>query len=436
MKNTIILLILIAFMSNVNAQEITREYYENGQLKSVGKYTRGDKIGEWKWYYENGQLKTIAKYGDVGGPYNERIGEAKNYYENGQLSRYYNHLSNGKTLDKGYYRNGQLKSIGYSSSFRKVGEWKYYYYNGQLRQVINHLLEGSLTRERKLFYENGVLKEHSNWSKGYEVGKTKFYYPNGQLSKIGQVYRKSPAHRLDDSSDIPSKLKIGEWKYYYENGQLSEVGNYSEDKKETYHFRTIRSGKWKAYYENGKMKSVGDWQTGKWLWYEENGKSNSTSNLVPLSPESSDYICIFMQGTFNHNPAATLKKTLIRKKLISSDATKEEIGSFINYNFDNLKCLRSNIDSSKKEQHLYQRANDAGFLNFFYDVILEDEYYINLNNKFYDNISQTNITLLDFFNYILDSPHELRRTDETTISDLRDGIIEMGGKTTKELEGN
>ncbi|MFT4684883.1 MAG: antitoxin component YwqK of YwqJK toxin-antitoxin module [Flavobacteriales bacterium] len=52
----IILFIAVALLSTIaNAQE-HKEYYENGQLKEIGKYENGKETGEWKEYTENGKL--------------------------------------------------------------------------------------------------------------------------------------------------------------------------------------------------------------------------------------------------------------------------------------------------------------------------------------------------------------------------------------------
>jgi hypothetical protein len=165
---------------------------------------------------------------------------------------------------------------------------------------------------------------------------------------------------------------------------------------------------------------------------------HAQGKLVKLTPDIADSICIRMVVLDNRNiqPQVAIKKNLISHKVISKNATKKDIGDFINNNFKNLIGRRTIVDSSVKEQHLYQRAFDGSVLNFFYDVVLEEEYGININNQFFDKRTQTNITLLDHINYVLKTPHELRKYDEATLNDIRDGIIEMGGKTTKELEGN
>ena len=39
-----------------------REYYTDGTLRSVGAYSKGKTIGNWKYYFENGKLESEGKY--------------------------------------------------------------------------------------------------------------------------------------------------------------------------------------------------------------------------------------------------------------------------------------------------------------------------------------------------------------------------------------
>ena len=108
-------------------QEITKEqkeYYDNGKLKSIGKFTNGKANGEWKNYYENGQLKQIGNL--IGG---KVTGECKNYHENGQLSQIGNFIDGIST-----------------------GEWKFYNKNGELIA-------------KKLYDVNGKEIENTNETK-------------------------------------------------------------------------------------------------------------------------------------------------------------------------------------------------------------------------------------------------------------------------------
>lgn len=41
---------------------VNKDYYENGQLKVVGKVSNNKQIGEWKYFYENGVLQLEKKF--------------------------------------------------------------------------------------------------------------------------------------------------------------------------------------------------------------------------------------------------------------------------------------------------------------------------------------------------------------------------------------
>jgi antitoxin component YwqK of YwqJK toxin-antitoxin module len=87
------------------------EFYDNGQLKNTGKYAenlyRMEKQGLWKTYHKNGQLKRTASH-----YYRGVDGEAREYYRNGSL-RCIEKWSCDKAYGKWEYyrRNGKhLKS--------------------------------------------------------------------------------------------------------------------------------------------------------------------------------------------------------------------------------------------------------------------------------------------------------------------------------------
>lgn len=204
------------------AQE-KKEYYENGQLKSVGNFANGKANGEWKFYHENGQLAAIGKY--------------------------INGKANGEW--KEYYNNGQLKSIGNNTDEIRNGEWKFYHENGKLENF------GKYTNDKangdwKFYYDNGQFKATGNYTNSIQNGVWKFYHENGQLSSIG---------------NLTNGTRNGEWKTYYENGQLNEIGNVTNG---------TRNGEWKAYHKNGQLNEIGnftnDKQTGEWKKFNENGE--------------------------------------------------------------------------------------------------------------------------------------------------------------------
>jgi len=59
---------------------VTKDYYENGQLKMEANYKDGKLEGVAKFYYESGQLELEGNYKN-----DKREGINKEYYECGQL---------------------------------------------------------------------------------------------------------------------------------------------------------------------------------------------------------------------------------------------------------------------------------------------------------------------------------------------------------------
>ncbi|NMB81530.1 MAG: hypothetical protein GYA14_06900, partial [Ignavibacteria bacterium] len=51
-----ILLTMLFFCSAIYAQELKREFYPNGRLKSEGYFENGIKNGVYKEYHQNGKL--------------------------------------------------------------------------------------------------------------------------------------------------------------------------------------------------------------------------------------------------------------------------------------------------------------------------------------------------------------------------------------------
>jgi antitoxin component YwqK of YwqJK toxin-antitoxin module len=62
---------------------LSKEYFRNGQLCSVGHYADGKKTGVWKYYLLNGKLKATGKYSK-----GEFTGVWKWYRENGTSCRW------------------------------------------------------------------------------------------------------------------------------------------------------------------------------------------------------------------------------------------------------------------------------------------------------------------------------------------------------------
>ncbi len=150
-------------------------------------------------------------------------------------------------------------------------------------------------------------------------------------------------------------------------------------------------------------------------------KTSNKTNLVPLTKELANRLCIKIVSKNAHQPIEkTIRNTLIESKLIHKNATKADIGAFINKNFNHLRCQNDPMSSYIKEQHIYERAFDGHVLTFFDDIILDEDYKVDINKIIKHNGKE--FTLLDHINYII--KNESHKFDINRLRDLKDGIEE------------
>ena len=101
MKKILFILLLIISFIGFGQNETKKEYWDNGQIKSVEYYKNGNRDGTFSYYFENGQIGWEENWKD-GTP----DGKFIYYYENGQ-KRYEKHYKNGELIEpKHYYRLG------------------------------------------------------------------------------------------------------------------------------------------------------------------------------------------------------------------------------------------------------------------------------------------------------------------------------------------
>ncbi len=134
------------------------QYFKNGKISQEGIYENGYRTGIWKYYFFDGKIYLILEYKTS--PVNEKIfypnsiygnenGNYKRFYPDGQLEEEGTYLAgkyHGKRIQ--YYRNGNIRMIGYYNQGIKKGEWiifnsakkvirKEIYKNNQLIKIIN-----------------------------------------------------------------------------------------------------------------------------------------------------------------------------------------------------------------------------------------------------------------------------------------------------------
>ena len=130
-QTRIYLLILIIFC--IGCDSYHKEYYENGELKSIGKFENENRYGEWFFFTSEGDTSEVHVY------------------------------ENGKIIKKDKYLNGNLFLSESLKNGERDGEIIAYYPDGSIRS--------------RGFYKNGV-----------EDGKFSAYYENGLLKAKGKIY--------------------------------------------------------------------------------------------------------------------------------------------------------------------------------------------------------------------------------------------------------
>ena len=188
-------------------QGLWKEYFLNKQLKSIGEYRNGIKIGEWVWYHSNGEMEQKGRYTKSGKP----DGLWKWWYENKQLQReetYVRGKEEGELVE--YFEDGKLAAKGQYEEGEEVGKW--YYYNGDYKEEGNFkngekdgLWIGTYDNDKKAF-EGSFIDGNAN-------GKHHYWFYNGQTKKEGEY--------------IMGKEE-GTWKHYNEDGSIALIILYKD----------------------------------------------------------------------------------------------------------------------------------------------------------------------------------------------------------------
>ena len=174
-------------VENGKVNGYAKEWYENGQLKSVIKYKNNKRDGLWETWWENGAKFEEEAY--VNGEWN---GKYKKWYKSGAIESERNYV-NGKEhgLFKWWYENGAIHSEHNYSNGKENGHYKTWYERTDFLGggSDGHHLEwdwnyknGKKDGVCKSWHENGTLEEESIYSNGSSRGSS-LYDSNGKLTK-------------------------------------------------------------------------------------------------------------------------------------------------------------------------------------------------------------------------------------------------------------
>ena len=202
---------------NLNSNEIITDEFPNGLLKQYFIYNKNRLLdGESREYYEEGDIKSISHFKN-----HIPDGVFISYYQNGNMEEkyaYVNGQANGEYLS--YYENGKLEERYFLKNGEIDGEAFAYYPSGKL-EVKDFFKDGKKEGESIFYHENGNIKQKSTFKNGKREGDLFIYFPSGKLRQTEKY--------------INGKIE-GEVIEYYESGTIKEKAYFINDKQEKEHF--------------------------------------------------------------------------------------------------------------------------------------------------------------------------------------------------------
>lgn len=241
----------------LTAQEIKKESYDDGSIKSEGAYNAaGIKIGLWKFYYPNKDLEAEGSY-------------------NGKPAK-----SNIEVL------RGNKNSSMEDASSERDGQWTYYYNGGNKKASIlykNNCPTGLLTK----WYKTGEKMEETEYIDCKPLGNKKVWAIEGWLKYettsegSGRTIEIEWYASGQKKSEIPYKdgQQYGRIKRWYESGQ----------KEEDVMMKNTRvHGSYRSWYSNGKSQreffSINNVMSGEYKEWDKDG--HLLWEIVELTDES------------------------------------------------------------------------------------------------------------------------------------------------------
>lgn len=253
----------------------SKEWYLNGQLKSIKRYFNNNLVDTSMEYDETGKLKEKIWYDMASLAY------ITEYDKKGKITKKYGvELKDEKRILADYYReyhpNGAIKIDGRHANGLKHRDWKYYdsegnlrkralYNNGKFIEATEYNEKGTTTKYTKVL-EDGINKyvvEYSN--RGY-VAKEYYLDKNDNFIWEYREYgddNKYNHRYLKLKGKYNNGVKEGEWKKYDATGSLIETIIYVDGKDINDMVDEIdEQEKWNTpkveYYPSGRVKSYSD----------------------------------------------------------------------------------------------------------------------------------------------------------------------------------
>ena len=146
---------LFLFSGSIFGQEeVKKEYWDNGKLKSESHYKDGNLDGRKTEWYEDGEVKSVGYYD------NDKLEAKREFWDNSELKSEYSFKD--EKLDgvkREFWDNGELKSLSNYKDGNLNGEKTEWHEDGKVKSV-NYYYNGKLLEIKKREYlDNDELVE-------------------------------------------------------------------------------------------------------------------------------------------------------------------------------------------------------------------------------------------------------------------------------------
>lgn len=306
--------LMIVVQGFTYAQEVEREYHDNGQLQFEGFYVEknDDIIANYRRYFENGELETrlvtvpekpgfenftIVDYvapGLLSKSFTIENGKFlgdfvfNEYYENGNI---HTRITGASTLPqftfKEYYSNRKIRTEGTIEFDKERKHLHYIMYDAEMfaEQFISQNTSGTFVD----YHPNGNIAVKGSFVDGEEEGEFLYLTPNNDILKKytvkngeeigpGEVNTFYSNGQQETHTETYNGLKSGLYVKFYEDGQLAERGYYSQEDFDGNGLRSFKKGIWRyyEYHSNGNLAEettyINEYKSGKYQKLDENGR--------------------------------------------------------------------------------------------------------------------------------------------------------------------
>jgi len=295
MKDNASFSILTDINSSSNSHEVVTDEFSNGLLKQYFTFNKDGLLdGDSRQYYEEGDIKSISPFKN-----NIANGTFISYYQNGNIKEKHTY-KNGNEEGEGifYYENGKLEEKYFMKNGKLDGEAVNYFEDGKIKNKA--IFKDGVTLEEEIYKDNEIRKntfkneeivQQDIYSKNKILKAKKFflenrkmkiisYYENGNKEEEvfvinelfdGEAFKYYPSGKLRNKSFFKDGKREGESLTYYENGKLKTKILYKNG---------VRNGEAAEYYESGIIKQkayfINDKLEKEDLYYDEKGNLTKT----------------------------------------------------------------------------------------------------------------------------------------------------------------